>query len=118
ILLFWGLSIWQSHSIKVGSLFTGAIFVSSVLFLILFPLFLGLVEKIFFGKVQNLKSPLGFRFSMGLRNLVRHRLSSTLSFLALGIGVMLMSLIIQLEESLKGELVESNEERASLFLFD
>src|SRR5690606_10803854 len=118
IILFWGLSIWQANSIRIGSLFTGAILVSSILFLTLFPLFLKLIEKIFFEGKVNLKSPFGFSFSMGLRSLVRHRLSSTLSFLALSIGVMLMSLIIQLEASLKGELLESVDGRPSLFLFD
>lgn len=118
ILLFWVLAIWQASSIKVGSLFTGAILISSILFLTLFPLFLRGIEKIFFSKKESLRSPGGFSFSMGLRNLTRHRLSSTMSFLALSIGVMLMSLIVQLEASLKGELLGSVDNRPSLFLFD
>lgn len=118
LFLFWTLSIFQSHSIKVGSIFVVSILVSLSIFVWSLPKLLNYLGKYINKEKHQLSSPINLSWGLALRNLVRNSFATTMSFLALALGVMLLSLIGQLEQSLQSELLSSNEQRPSLFLFD
>jgi putative ABC transport system permease protein len=117
LLLFWGLSIWQSHSILIGSTFVISILISICVFLWILPRILKLMDN----KLKSmhvLRRPGGLSWGLGLRYLVRNPFATTMSFLALSLGIMLLSLIGQLEKSLQTELMDRSVPKPSLFLFD
>lgn len=116
-ILFWSLSIWQAHSFYIGSIFVLAIIISMGILLWILPQIIKLASK----KQKNglpLSSPMTFTTGMAYRNLIRNPFATTMSFLALCLGIMLISLIGQLEKSLQTELVDNSSSRPSLFLFD
>lgn len=118
ISLFWILSIWQAHSLIVGSVFVISILASLGLFVLTLPKILKLLSKTISKENHLLSSPLNLGWGLAIRNLVRNSFATTMSFLALALGVMLLSLIGQLEQSLQTELLSSEVEKPSLFLFD
>jgi len=87
IVAFWGLSLLQSDSWKLANLFFVALLVSAVLLYLLGMLGLMILKRAF-GKTN-----LALRFAS--RSLARNPSSSITSFLALGVGVLLLSLIPQ-----------------------
>ncbi|MCO4754929.1 MAG: FtsX-like permease family protein, partial [Bacteriovoracaceae bacterium] len=66
----------------------------------------------------DLNRPIGLSWGLATRYFSRDRLSSTLTICALAIGVMLLSLIGQLEISLRSELEQDVGKKPDLFLFD
>jgi putative ABC transport system permease protein len=112
------LSIWQSHSIKVGTAFTICLVVTSLIIGFLIPKLLTFFDKILIKKSLSLSYPLGLSFGLGLRTLFRNKIVTTITFLAVSLGVMLLSLIGQLEVSINSELLDVNSEKPSLFMFD
>jgi putative ABC transport system permease protein len=117
ILFLWGLSVYQAHSFKIGTLFSLALLIVGSLIITLFPLLFNFLDKFFF-RGKALSIPGNLRIGMSMRALLRDKLSSTLTLTALTIGVMLLALIGQLEISLRGELNASDGKKPSLFLFD
>lgn len=110
-ILLWLLSVWQAHSWLVGSIFIGMFSLSGLL---LGALAYGLIWL--FDHYSH-RMPLVFKLS--LRNLCRQPKSSIPCFLALGLGVMLLNIIPQIEASLQGELQYPERSRLpSFFLFD
>lgn len=111
LFLYWGLSVWQAKSLKVGSQFV-LIFLGSLLALwVLGWLLLRLLGWI------KIKSPWTLR--QALFSLSRRKLSSLAVVVALGLGTLLMNLLPQLKVSLKQDLTApENIKLPSLFLFD
>ena len=112
------LSIWQSHSIKVGTAFTVCLVVTSLLIGFVIPKMLTSFDKILISKSLRLSYPFGLSFGLGVRTLFRNKIVTTITFLAVSLGVMLLSLIGQLEVSINSELLGTNSEKPSLFMFD
>lgn len=116
LLFVWGISVWQAHSFKIGSFFTGALFLIFTFVLILLPRFFRLLNH--YLKDKLISWPLSLGFGYGTRLFVRNRLSSILTILSLSVGVSLLVLIGQIDTSLKSELTDQKTPRPSLFLFD
>jgi len=112
IVAFWGLSLLQSDSSKLANLFFVALLVSAVLLYLLGMLGLMILKRAF-GKTN-----LALRFAS--RSLARNPSSSITSFLALGVGVLLLSLIPQFQYSLENEigLNQPESKLPKLFLFN
>ncbi len=109
LFILWGLAVWQSNSIKVGSLFT-LIFASSALLLTAVGWFLlKIISRCKFSS---------FAWRMIFRDLIRRPLSSLSCFTTLSLGVLLLNLIPQLERTLANEIHHPAQTRPSIFLFD
>ena len=112
IFAFWGLTVLQSDSWKLANLFFGALLVSASVLFSLCILGLKALTRTF----HNSRLPL----RLAARSLARNRSSSITGFLALGLGVLLLSLIPQFQYSLEKEigLDEPESKLPKLFLFD
>ena len=112
VLSFWGLTLFQSNSWKLGNLFFICFLVSAIILYAIGGFCLRGVEKLF------KRSSLSLR--MATRSLGRNRSHSVTGFLALGLGVLLLNLIPQFQNSLKNELGLDNPsgKLPKLFLFD
>jgi putative ABC transport system permease protein len=112
IFAFWGLTVLQSDSWKLANLFFVALLVSAGVLFLLGILGLKALNRAF------RKSRLPLR--LAARSLSRNRSSSITGFLALGLGVLLLSLIPQFQYSLEKEigLDEPESKLPKLFLFD
>lgn len=112
------LAVWQSHSLRVGTIFVLAVLCLVIVVSFVLPPTLNFINKRFVMSASSLAKPFSLEFGLGLRELLRSRLSTVLTFLSLSIGVMLLSLIGQLEVSLNKELLGSDVKKPSLFMFD
>lgn len=108
---FWILAVWQAHSFLVGSLFTSLFLGAGFL--------LGISGFALLKMIDQLSGRLPRLFRLACRDLARHPLSSVASFLSLGLGLLLLNLVPQIQASLEGELKHPDQSRLpSLFLFD
>lgn len=112
------LSVWQSHSIIIGTAFTLSLILTAVVIGLFVPIILDFIDKRFISKVGRLSAPFSLVAGLGFRSLIRSKIVTTVTFLAVSLGVMLLSLIGQLEVSLNNELMDTSLEKPSLFLFD
>lgn len=112
------LAVWQAHSIKVGTIFTLAVLFVVLLIAFLLPRLLGFFNHLIIKKSGSLSWPRSLNIGLAIRELIRSKLSTTLTFMSLSLGVMLLSLIGQLEVSLNKELLSNEQSKPSLFLFD
>ena len=111
IVILWGLAVWQSHSFRIGSIFT-LIFVSSAVILTgLGWLFLRIGSYIKF-------SSFSFSWRLALRDLNRHPFSSLSCFVSLSLGILLLNLVPQMERTLSTEIYSPTKTLPSIFLFD
>lgn len=105
------LSILISHSIKIGFIFVGAIFLLIVLGFLFFKLTCIALEKL----IPNFS----FSFKHGVLALTRYFNSSFTIFMSLILGASLIVLIMQLEKSLRNEFTSNDvTKRPDLFIFD
>lgn len=111
LILFYGLSVHQAHSWRIGSAFAGAmVFVIVSLFLV------GYLAVRSAGLLQGLRSWF-LRFSF--LSLSRRAGASLAIFIALGTGALLINILPQLKNSLQAEFqVDSESKVPSLFMFD
>lgn len=109
IFILWGLAVLQSHSFRIGSLFT-LIFVSSAVLLTGFGWLLL--------KLSSYVQSSSFVWRMAFRDLSRRPLSSLSCFVSLGLGVLLLNLIPQMEKAVSSEIQGPSHTRPSIFLFD
>lgn len=116
IIFLWLLSVWQSNSFLVGSIFVGSLFIIFLVVLMVLPFVLNLISNHL--KTTPINKPLSLFFGYGLRLVTRNKLSTLLTILCLSIGVSLLSVIGQLDKSLKSELIGDSSPKPSLFLFD
>lgn len=111
LLVFWGLAMWQAHSVFIGSLFIGG-FLAAI----------GLLGGLAFGILRACghysHSPVLIR-KLALRNLDRNRLGATSCFLAIGLGSLLINLIPQIQKGLQEEISQpTGFSVPDFFLFD
>lgn len=111
LLLYWGLSIWQAKSLKIGTQFVLLFLASLIALWILGWLLLRVLAWV------KIRSPWTLR--QALFSLSRRKLSSLAVVVSLGLGTLLMNLLPQLKVSLKQDLVApENLKLPSLFMFD
>ncbi|MBD65534.1 MAG: hypothetical protein CME62_10025 [Halobacteriovoraceae bacterium] len=116
LLFIWGLSIWQSNSIFIGSIFIGGMVIIFLIVLLVLPFALNAISN--YLKNLDINKPFNLYVAYGLRLVSRNKLSTLLTVLCLAIGVSLLSVIGQLDKSLKSELIGDGSPKPSLFLFD
>ena len=112
LILSWGLSVWQSHSLIVGSAFVGMLLSSSLLLGAFAWMILSLAGKLSQTSGSTMKR-------LAFRNLQRNRSGAISCFLALALGTLLINLIPQIYQGLQEEVSRPEDFRIpSLFLFD
>ncbi len=109
--LFWVLSVWQSHSVKIASGFVGALVFLVVLFSYLNRFILFLLEKS------------AARFSWltryAVKGLTRRAASTSLVFTTMSLATLVLSLLPHLKSSILSEIrPEQTSQIPQLFLFD
>ena len=112
LILSWSLSVWQSHSLIVGSAFVGMLLASI--------LFLGSIAWLVLLLAGKLSQTSGSTMKrLAFRNLQRNRTGAISCFLALALGTLLINLIPQIYQGLQEEVSRPDDFRIpSLFLFD
>lgn len=111
LMLFYGLSVYQAHSWKIGSLFVASL-AGVVLVLALFG-YAAIRLSQFFKSFQAW--PLRYSFL----SLSRRASSSMALFLALGVGALLINILPQLKNTLQAEFKYDHQSKLpSLFMFD
>ncbi len=110
LLSFWLLAVYQSNSWIVGTIFVG-LFLATAFLLSLFAwLVCVCLDK------QRLRAKV---WRWALRDLARFKLSSTTALVALGLGMVLLNIMPQLQATLYNELQNSEGSSIpSFFLFD
>lgn len=108
---FWFLSFWQSHSWFVGTIFIlsllGAFFI------------LGFLGWFLITLTKKASDRFGLIFRLALRNLYRNRTAVLSSYIAIGLGALLINLIPQIDFGLQKEIKRPENLRLpSFFLFD
>lgn len=114
VFFLWGLSCYLAQSFRIGNLFFGSLVVLFLVSTLVIKLLQLVLVKLIRGKGLLLPT---VESGMAMRGLLRsgHRL--TLSFLSLTLGATLISLVLQLDHMIKGEL-STGENRPGLFIFD
>jgi len=109
---FWGLCLTQAHSDKLANVFFGCFLGSLVL--------LYLLARFGFGVGEKLLCKARLPVRLAARSLARNRAGALTGFLAIGLGVLLLTLIPQTHHGL-GKEIGLNDPKGnlpSLFLFD
>lgn len=111
-LLFWVCSMVVANSIQVGSLFF-------VLFVFSMTL-LALVARMFFRQLERLVMlPNSVALRWALKDITRNQFVTMISFVSIGLGVVLLNLIPQVQKTLDVQLqMPSASKIPSFFLFD
>lgn len=110
LLLYGGLAVWQSRSWWIGSLLTLAfVLAGSLLALGAY----GLLKA-----CERLLSGGGLALRLAIRSLARQPVASVSAFIAIGLAVLLLTLIPQLRNGLLAELDYTSTQAPALFLFD
>lgn len=110
-IFYWGLSIWQAGSFKIGSLFFGLFSVSLFLLLVL--------GRFFFVFLRQASHSKGWIFRHAFLGLHRRPLASLAALVSVGLGALLVNLMPQLRTGLDAELsAPRNLVLPSIFLFD
>ena len=109
---FWALCLVQSHSDKLANVFFGCFLGSLILLYLLARFGFALGEKL----LHNARLPI----KLAARSLARNRAGALTGFLAIGLGVLLLTLIPQTYHGLGKEigLDDPKGNLPSLFLFD
>lgn len=109
--LFWILSVWQSHSVKIASGFVGALVVLIILFFFLNRVLLVLIDKIV--------PQFNWLIRYSLRGLTRRPGSTSLVFTTMSLATLILSLLPHLKSSILAEIrPEQTSSIPQLFLFD
>ena len=111
LLMFYGLSVHQSHSWKTGSIFAGAMIVVITILVLM-----GYVTLKFAGVLKGLNR---WYLKFSFLGLSRRAGASLAVFVALGLGALLVNILPQLKNTLQAEFtIEKGSEIPSLFMFD
>lgn len=112
LIFFWLLAILLANSWKVGSLFL-LLFTTS-------GLFLAFVSLVLFNGSKSRINPSQFlSLNWALRDVKREKLTTTAAFIAIGIAVLLLNLIPQLQKTVMKDLVNPDQAQVpSFFMFD
>lgn len=114
VVLLWCFACFLSHSMKIGSIFFGALCVVFILSTLLIKLVQLILRK--YASSRNLLTP-NIETGVAIRNIVHSGHKLTLSFLSLAMGATLISLILQLDSLIQKEFVLDGN-KPSLFIFD
>lgn len=107
----WLLSVWQAHSWKIGSAFIASFLISAAV--------LGIAVYLLFRLFDRRARSLPLAAKLAVRHLSRQPKTMIPCFLALGLGVMLLNVIPQIQASLQTELERPDQSKLpSFFLFD
>ncbi len=105
------LSVWQSNSFSVGSIFFAS--------LVGLVLILTLLSWAFFSLIGRWPKNTRWYLQIGLKSLSRRRNQSWAVFLAIAVGSLLINLLPQMKTSLNHDLAfEAQSKLPSIFLFD
>ncbi|MGZ3690480.1 MAG: ABC transporter permease [Pseudobdellovibrio sp.] len=111
VIIFWFLTIWQSHSVKIASIFTGSLISLVIIFRLINNLILYFLEKL--SRNRN------WEFKHALRGLTRKAASTSLVFTTMSLATMVLSLLPHIKNSIINEIKPAQESQIpSLFLFD
>lgn len=111
LVLFYFLSVYQAHSWKIASLFSG-----SMALVIAVLVGIGFLTVKSAGMIKGLKS---WFFKFSFLSLSRRAGASLAIFVALGLGALLINILPQLKNSLQAEFkFEGRSKIPSLFMFD
>lgn len=110
LILYGALAVWQSNSWRVGGLVMVAFVVAAAL--------LGLIAWGILKSLEPLLRRASLSWRMAARHLSRQPVAAISSFLAIGLAVLLLTVIPQLRNGLLSELDASSGASPSLFLFD
>jgi putative ABC transport system permease protein len=109
--VFWALALWQSQSLQIAGIFTGALVGLIILFRFLTRFLLILLERF----SQN--SSWDFRYAV--KGLSRKPASAALVFTTMSLATMVLSLLPHIKTSIINEIKPENSKLIpSLFLFD
>jgi putative ABC transport system permease protein len=110
LFLFWLLSVFESHSFKTGSLFSGGFLASIVLLLVIAYSGLIFLRRFKFKRIE---------IQLAFKNLTRNVTATLTCFISISLGTMLMNLIPQIQNGLLEEVEKPDSNKVpSLFLFD
>jgi putative ABC transport system permease protein len=110
VVAMWALSVWQSHSLRTGSIF---------FFSLLGILFIFFIAGWFLFGLFNKNNSETWYLKYGLISLARLRAGSVAAFIALGVGALLINILPQIKTSIQAEFyVNPNSKMPSLFMFD
>lgn len=111
ITVFWMLAVWQSHSLKVASLFAGSVVGLIIVFRYLTRFLLFVLEK--------LSASLSWDIKYAVKGLTRKPASAALVFTTMSLATMVLSLLPHIKTSIVSEVRPENSSLIpSLFLFD
>jgi putative ABC transport system permease protein len=111
LIVFWLLAVWQSRSWFIGSIFMGSL---SGAFIVL-----GMIGWLLVISANRVSSNIPLVFRLAFRNLHRNKTAVISSFLAIGLGSLLISLIPQIDYGLQKEMRKPETTNLpSFFLFD
>lgn len=111
IITFWLLSAWQSASWVVGSIFIGSLLGAFVI--------LGIFGWLLITAANKISTNIQLVLRLALRNLHRNKTAVISSFLAIGLGALLINLIPQIDHGLQKEIKRPETTNLpSFFLFD
>jgi putative ABC transport system permease protein len=110
---YWGLAIWQAHSIKIGCLFMAGFLGSGAI--------LGGLGAALLAVLRGRRSrpSTGVARRLAFRNLLRNPVASISCLVALGLGTLLLNLIPEIQGNIATEFTRpGGEETPDLFLWD
>lgn len=115
VFLFWGLSVWQSHSYQTATFFTaGVIFVFGIFDLLSFVIF-NFLEKMSY----QFSDQISWVARYAIKGLSRKRDSTDLVFTTMGVAVLVLSLLPHIKSSILNDIKPNQESQIPhLFLFD
>ncbi|AZZ37899.1 hypothetical protein CIK05_14180 [Bdellovibrio sp. qaytius] len=110
-LLFWGLAVWQSHSIQTGSVFIFGLLAATV------------VAWLFISSLRKLTALFVHKFNFELRyaflSLIRKPGSTDLIFMTMTLSVVVLTLLPHIKKSIVEEVrPEVSSKIPSVFMFD
>jgi putative ABC transport system permease protein len=111
LFVFWGLAMWQAHSVFIGTLFVLGFLAALTVLAIIALSILRLCGKFSDAQVVTRK--------LALRNLDRNRIGALSCFLAIGLGSLLINLIPQIQKGLQEEISQPADfALPDFFMFD
>jgi putative ABC transport system permease protein len=112
IFIFYALSVWLAHSFVMGSVFFGLFLLSGLLLFVVANLIMRLIDRVLQNRPVVLEK-------LALLSLIRNPHTTTLSFISLGLGVLLLSVVSLVEVAVHSEFSYNDKsDIPELFLFD
>lgn len=111
LVTFWLVAVWQSTSWFIGSIFMGSLIGSFAI--------LGIIGWLLINFANTVSTDIHLVFRLAFRNLYRNKTAVISSFLAIGLGALLINLIPQIDYGLQKEIKRPETTNLpSYFLFD